>query len=360
MKHRGKTLIPLLGGILIGALLVEPAAQAASEYFQAQRTPHPVYVDGQQVQMETYTINGSNYVKLRDIGEKVGFEVYWDGSAAQIVSDQPYTGLPPIQHLVSTTATIDQYDSAQANPAVFTPELTKEMYQGFRNAMLHQREIAAGTYAPTQLGVLSSEKYLTLDKTLKITDILDSLDGEYSYATTQQRDGTVICMVSTFEPIKDAVEQTKPFISGLVELTQREQVEKIVWYICDHLTYNAQAYSGPTSEIFVDGVVIEGKCDTYAAWMKLLCEQARIPCVKLRSNDHVWNCVYVDEKWWDVDVSWDDENKRIESVPSQVAAHRQQEIIFHEPDGWGDEHHKPCNPDSILFTKELLVPGSAK
>lgn len=28
--------------------------------------------------MEAYTINGNNYVKLRDIGEKVGFNVYWD------------------------------------------------------------------------------------------------------------------------------------------------------------------------------------------------------------------------------------------------------------------------------------------
>lgn len=360
MKHRGKNTATLLAGILIGTALTGPVANAAAEYFQAQRTPHPIYVDGQQVQMETYAINGSNYVKLRDIGEIMGFEVYWDGSAAQIVSDQPYTGQPPIQIPVPTTTPTTLDYSAEVNPAIFQGELTREMYQGLRYAMLHQSETAAGAYVPAPLGIMSGEEHLALDRGLKMTDILDSLSCEYSFATAQQRDGTVVCMVNAFEPIKDAVEKTKPFVSGLAGLTQREQVEKIVWYICDHLTYNAQAYSGPTSEVFVDGTVIEGKCDTYATWMKLLCEQAGIPCTKLRSNDHAWNCVYVDGAWWDVDACWDDENKRIESIPSQVAAHRQQETIFHQPDSWGDEHHKPCNPDSVLFTKELLVPGSTK
>lgn len=157
-----------------------------------------------------------------------------------------------------------------------------------------------------------------------------------------------------------AVEQAKSFTSELTGLSEKELVEKIVWYICDHLTYNANSNSGPTSELFVDGTVIEGKCETYAEWMKLLCEQAGISCVKLRSEDHAWNCVYVDGAWWDVDACWDDENKRMEGVPAQVEAHRRQETIFHAPDGWADEHHKPCNPESVLFTKELLIPGSTK
>ena len=133
-----------------------------------------------------------------------------------------------------------------------------------------------------------------------------------------------------------------------------------MWYICDHLAYNANSNSGPTSEVLTDGAVIEGKCETYAEWMKLLCEQAEIPCVKLRSEDHVWNCVYVDGVWWDVDACWSDENKRVERDPSQVALHRQQTALFHTPESWSDEHHQPCNPDSVRFAKELLAPGSTK
>lgn len=349
MKSKVKNTALLLSGVMIGVSISGPAANAAAEFFQAQRTPHPIYVDGKQVELETYAIGGHNYVKLRDIGQAVNFEVYWDGSAARIISGQPYTGQLPTD--VSNL-------SVQKNPSVFPPELTEEMYLGLRKSLLHHREIAAGTYPPVSLGNMENDDYLALYRDFKLTDILESLGSEYSYTTTQQRDGTVNCMVNAFEPISDAVKYARPFVSTLTNLPQREQVEKIVWYICDHLTYNAEAYRGPTSEVFTVGSVSEGLCETYAEWMKLLCEQAGIPCVKLRSNDHAWNSVYVDGVWWDVDACWSDENKRIERGPSQVALHRQQATLFHAPGSWSDAHHQPCNPDSVRFAKELLAPGS--
>lgn len=207
---------------------------------------------------------------------------------------------------------------------------------------------------------MENDDYLALYRNFKLTDILESLGSEYSYTTQWNRDRTVTCAVRTFDEMSAAVEQAKSFTAELTGLSEKELVEKIVWYVCDHLTYNANSNSGPASKLFVDGTVIEGKCETYAEWMKLLCEQAGIPCVKLRSNDHSWNSVYVDGAWWDVDACWDDENKRMEAIPAQVEAHRRQETIFHAPDGWADEHHQPCNPDSVRFAKELLDPGSTK
>ena len=82
-------------GILAGITLCGPAAQAATEALTAIRSTQPIYVDGVQVSMTAYSIGGNNYVKLRDIGKAVGFNVYWDGSAVQIESDQPYTGKAP-------------------------------------------------------------------------------------------------------------------------------------------------------------------------------------------------------------------------------------------------------------------------
>ncbi len=79
-----------LAGIMIGA----PTAQAAVEYLQAYPNRGEIYVDGQQVQLEAYTINGSNYIKLRDIGQAVGFNVYW-ADAVQIDTTQDYTGQAP-------------------------------------------------------------------------------------------------------------------------------------------------------------------------------------------------------------------------------------------------------------------------
>ena len=93
--NRAKEVLFMGIGILAGIALSGPAAQAATEVLTAIRSTQPIYVDGVQVSMKAYSINGSNYVKLRDVGKAVGFEVYWDGSAVQIESDQPYTGKAP-------------------------------------------------------------------------------------------------------------------------------------------------------------------------------------------------------------------------------------------------------------------------
>ena len=65
----------------------------------AERSHHRIVVDGKEAQMEAYVINGNNYVKLRDIGKTVDFEVYWDGDAkcVQVESGKPYTGIAPVK-----------------------------------------------------------------------------------------------------------------------------------------------------------------------------------------------------------------------------------------------------------------------
>lgn len=83
--------------ILSGMLLAGPTAQAAEEFLKAVPSWQKIYLDGQEVQMTAYNIGGNNYVKLRDIGKAVGFNVYWDTAAnsVQIDSDAPYTGEAP-------------------------------------------------------------------------------------------------------------------------------------------------------------------------------------------------------------------------------------------------------------------------
>lgn len=80
-------------GLLVGAVMFGGSVAYAAGVM-AERSAHPIYVDGAQVQMEAYTINGANYVKLRDIGQAVGFNVYWlDG--VQVDSGAHYTGEAP-------------------------------------------------------------------------------------------------------------------------------------------------------------------------------------------------------------------------------------------------------------------------
>ena len=86
----------LIAGILIGAALTGGSAAVAAG-IMAERSHHRIVVDGKEVQMEAYVINGNNYVKLRDMGEQVGFNVFWDSvnGCVQVESGKPYTGEAP-------------------------------------------------------------------------------------------------------------------------------------------------------------------------------------------------------------------------------------------------------------------------
>lgn len=86
----------VLCGLVLGLTLSAPAAQAV-ESLKAKLSTNRILVDGQETHMTAYTIGGSNYVRLRDIGKAVGFEVYWDSEngCVQVESGKPYTGEEP-------------------------------------------------------------------------------------------------------------------------------------------------------------------------------------------------------------------------------------------------------------------------
>ena len=96
MKHDKKAITAMVTGMAIGAALVSEAAAGII----AEPTWQKIYVDGQQVSMTAYNIAGHNYVRLRDIGQQVGFNVYWE-DGVQIDTDAPYTGFALVQGISS-------------------------------------------------------------------------------------------------------------------------------------------------------------------------------------------------------------------------------------------------------------------
>ena len=85
-------------GFLTCLLVVGVTTTAYAAGIVAERSTNRIYVDGQEVRLTAYNINGNNYVMLRDVGKTVGFEVYWDGDAkcVQVESKKPYTGEAPV------------------------------------------------------------------------------------------------------------------------------------------------------------------------------------------------------------------------------------------------------------------------
>ena len=131
MKNTGLVLC----GLALGLSLSAPAAQAV-ESLKATLSTNRVLVDGQEVRLTAYNINGNNYVMLRDVGRAVDFNVYWDSDAkcVQVESKKPYTGEAPVT-------------SAEAKP-VEQPAQTdvaaaKQDIIDRTNALRHQKGVAA-------------------------------------------------------------------------------------------------------------------------------------------------------------------------------------------------------------------------
>ena len=103
----------LIVGILIGATVFGGASAYAAGIL-AERSSHHIFVDGKGVQLEAYGIAGHNYVKLRDIGKVVGFNVFWDAvnGCVQIEAGAPYTGEAPTE---------SETDTPASQPEVTTP-----------------------------------------------------------------------------------------------------------------------------------------------------------------------------------------------------------------------------------------------
>ena len=88
---RRKEIAMAAAGILAGIVISGPATQAAAG-LMANPSSQRFYLDDQPISLTAYEINGSNYVKLRDIGQAVDFGVTYDAAtrSVHISPDKPY------------------------------------------------------------------------------------------------------------------------------------------------------------------------------------------------------------------------------------------------------------------------------
>ena len=110
---RRKEIALVTAGILTGIAVSGPAAQAAAG-LMANPSSQRFYINEERIILEAYEIGGSNYVKLRDIGEAVDFGVAYDAATntVTISPNKPYE--TEVNKLASTTP------SSQTSPSTLS------------------------------------------------------------------------------------------------------------------------------------------------------------------------------------------------------------------------------------------------
>lgn len=259
-------------GIVIGAVLFGSGAAVAAGLL-AEPSTQTFYLNDKQIELEAYAINGHNYVKLRDVGQAVDFNVCYDPNRNAVVMepDKPYTGEDVAVVMLSPTLQPTEASNyaAQANPAIFAGELTREVYNAIRDTVVHREAILAGSYQPMSMGEIT--RYGAVDEAVA------AIGGYPVYEIVSRTDGGYACNAKCPEVYAGAVEHTQGFIDSMAGMNDREKVTAMAWYVADRITYSV-AYPSP-GKVLSQDEQIPGACMAYAYSFRFLCDRAGIPCM---------------------------------------------------------------------------------
>ena len=95
------------------------------------------------------------------------------------------------------------------------------------------------------------------------------------------------------------------------DMTDEAKIKKIHDYIINNTKYDSDRTDKKIINYASDtayGTLFEGYaiCGGYADTMKIFLDKFNIPNFKVSSENHIWNAVYVNNKWMHLDLTWDD------------------------------------------------------
>ena len=359
-----KRIYSFLSGLLIGGLLFGGTVAYASG-IMAELSHHRIFVDDQEVQLTAYNIENNNYVKLRDIGKAVGFNVYWstEKNGVQIETDKPYTGKAPAAEApapeqnavkpVQPSSTIIRSNSwsredfsTTANPAVFTGDYDRALYNAIRQTIV-DRECADAADYQFAYTMVSDAAYSN------VKQLLAHLDGDVRYEHHVPATLTNYYEYPDYFAVKHVTPETYDaalkFIQSELDRvslmkSDADKVRELNEYLCGLLSYDVRATSGISQTFSNHDTELPAACGSYARAFNFLCGAAGIPCITINTTNHGWNMVYVEGQWLHVDVSLND-----------LSTHHSGMLLAKTASDRVDR-----DPNATAFLKELLVPGSTR
>lgn len=178
----------------------------------------------------------------------------------------------------------------------------------------YQAAVEAFTHDNIDLFFLNVNKmYLNIETTKKLSKTtykvyISPKSGETYFSDGFTSQEQVEEALSQIEKVKDSV------ITNLSGNSYKDIV-KIHDYLIDNNEYDQTYKSMGTYTIYGSLVKHTSVCEGYAKALKYLLNAAGIKCELIqgtatntsgKTESHAWNAVYLDEKWYYVDVTWDD------------------------------------------------------
>lgn len=146
--------------------------------------------------------------------------------------------------------------------------------------------------------------------TTKTTTIGNKTKYEFYLNSKEEKD------LKSINNTKNVVEQKEQeVIKGLNNSNNATKILGVHNWLIDNLQYDVTMQKENNSNIY--GALIEKNvvCEGYAKAFKYILDDLEIPCVIIcgevvdedgNSQKHAWNEVYLNGKWYAIDVTWDD------------------------------------------------------
>ena len=357
-----------------------PAAHASGD--NAVKSNQTIYIDGWSVLITAYNINGSNYVRLRDIGYMIDFDVRFDNvsNAIYVFTSAPYSGE---QDMIGQTPERAEVAGTQLLIYVDGQEKSMSAYNIGGNNYIRLRDVAevvdfgvewdasrrrvlidtAKPYTPetpessvsVATPMIDTSAGTGVDYSLQANPaIFDSYYTREKYNVDRQRildTGTTVNWgIKSVPQSTEAVAAANRFFDSLTQMSQFEIVQAINVFLCARITYSLDV------EFIADDFWTDmtyGVCEDYARMFQYMCYRAGIPCLYVSgirvpasySGRHAWNEVYVDGKWLFYDGTFSKSHRSISL--SEAAETANAGFVY-----------SINYPEQIIYRKELFIPGS--
>lgn len=117
-------------GFVMGAIIFTGVSVIAEQYFTATPNPFDVVLNGKKIDIEGYGIDGRTYFQLRDLGEKIGFDVDFVDSQIIIKTDVANSNgtTTPITSVKEEIKTIDETTISVNGELYYRPTIFKSSH----------------------------------------------------------------------------------------------------------------------------------------------------------------------------------------------------------------------------------------
>lgn len=235
-----------------------------------------------------YSIKGINYTDI--------------ALAEYVISTNVYSNFftIPSLHIVDTSVPITNY-----------ADYDDYLYTYFNNGESEFRINCAGSVDCEDLVNLEPYSNMPFDVIGMVHSFYDTKNIGYSF-TDSYIDITVENIYSPAQILElqgEIDDILNTIITG--SMTTNEQIKAVHDYVVNNSVYDEECFNNPATcdnDHNAYGVLFDNNavCEGYSHAVDILLRALRIPSLRISSETHQWNGVFIDGEWLHLDATWDD------------------------------------------------------